>query len=191
MRHSLADLPPFDALIFDCDGTLVLSSTLHLDAFSAALGEQGCKLDPGWYAARTGLARHDLLRAYAAGVAPLDVPLAVARSIDLTLTIAGACRENPAVAALARHWQGRVPMAVASNAEAPVVWAMLAACNLTALFDPVITLTEAVIPKPDPAMFLMAAAAMRVPAARCLVLEDSDQGLAAAAAAGMAAVDVR
>ena len=188
----LGDLPPFRALIFDCDGTLVLSAGLHLAAFEQALARQGATLDPGWYGQRTGLARRDLLTAYRNQFKPdLDVDRAVQDSIDDTLGIASACRPNPPVVELARRWFGKVPMAVASNAEAVVVQAMLTACALEDLFDPVVSLSEAGVAKPDPRMFLMAAQSMAVAPEHCLVLEDSDQGLIAAERAGMAAVDVR
>ena len=189
---ALHDLPPFKALIFDCDGTLVLSEGLHLAGFGQALALQDAVLDPAWYAQRTGLARRDMLTEYRdAFRADLDVGRAVQDSIDATLTRAHQCRPNLPVVDFARAWFGRVPMAVASNAEGAVVQAMLAACALGPLFDVVISLSEAGVAKPDPKMFLMAAAAMGVGASDCLVLEDSDQGMAAAAAAGMAAVDVR
>lgn len=187
-----ATLPPFKALIFDCDGTLVVSEGLHLAAFGQALARQGAVLDPVWYGQRTGLARRDMLTEYRDDLrADLDVERAVADSIAATLGIAERCRPNPDVVGLAQAWFGRVPMAVASNAEGAVVRAMLGACDLTGLFDPVVTLSEAGVAKPDPTMFLMAAAGMGVAARDCLVLEDSDQGMAAASAAGMAAVDVR
>lgn len=185
-------MPDFDALIFDCDGTLCLTADLHFTAFAAALAAQGAALDRAWYQARTGLGRHDLIAAYAAdhGVG-LDVPALVAASLAATRPTPDLCRANPPVAGLARRFRGRVPMAVASNAEGDLVRAVLAACDLSGLFAPVIGVTDAGVPKPDPAMFLMAARAMGTPPARCLVLEDSAEGLAAAARAGMAALDVR
>ena len=185
-------MPEFDALIFDCDGTLCLTADLHFHAFAAALAEQGAVLDRGWYQARTGLGRADLIAAFAAdhGVA-LDVPALVAASLAATRPTPDLCRPHAPVAGLARRFAGRVPMAVASNAEGGIVRAVLAACGLEGLFSPVIGVTDAGVPKPDPAMFLMAARAMDTAPARCLVLEDSAEGLAAAARAGMAALDVR
>lgn len=190
--NKLQQLPPFKGLIFDCDGTLVISAGLHLAAFQAALALQDVAMDPAWYAARTGLARRDLLGALRDTLHPgLDVNRAVADSIDATLGAAKACHPNPPVVALAKAWFGRVPMAVASNAEGAVMRAMLDACDLTGLFDPLIGLNDVSAPKPDPEMFSLAAQRMGIAAADCLVLEDSDQGLQAAVAAGMAAVDVR
>ena len=109
------------ALSFDCDGTLALTADLHFTAFQAALALQGQTMSRVWYEARTGLARHDLFAALQAETgAPLDLDRAVADSIALTLTGTQVCRPNPPVADLARRWQGH-PIAVASNAEAPVV----------------------------------------------------------------------
>jgi HAD superfamily hydrolase (TIGR01509 family) len=45
--------------------------------------------------------------------------------------------------------------------------------------------------KPAPDLFLEAARRLDVPPRRCLVVEDAEEGLAAARAAGMDAVDVR
>lgn len=179
------------ALIFDCDGTLALTADLHFTAFQAALALQGHAMTRDWYASRTGLARHDLIAALQAESSlPLDVDRAVADSIALTLTGTQVCRPNPPVADLARRWQGH-PIAVASNAEAPVVDAVLRACGLRGLFGLVITLTEAGRAKPDPTMFLMAARDLGHDPADCLVLEDSAQGMEAARRAGIPALDVR
>jgi beta-phosphoglucomutase-like phosphatase (HAD superfamily) len=187
----LRALPAFKALIFDCDGTLVMSADLHFAAFNVALAQQGFAMDPAWYAARTGLARSDLLGALAEVYPGLDVARAVQGSIEATLGAAAVCTPNAPVVDLARAWFGRVPMAVASNAEGAVLRAMLRACDLGALFDPIVSLDDVDAAKPDPAMFLLAAAQMGVAPADCLVLEDSDQGMQAARAAGMLAVDVR
>jgi len=45
--------------------------------------------------------------------------------------------------------------------------------------------------KPAPDLFLEAARRLRVAPQRCLVVEDAEEGLAAARAAGMDVVDVR
>lgn len=183
----------FDALIFDCDGTLALTADLHFNAFNAALQRQGARLRRDWYEARKGLDRCGLLAAYAQEhPGTLDTTRVFDDSIALTLELAGTTsRPNPPVAAFARRFHARRPMAVASNAETPVTRAILAGAGLLELFDVIVTVTEAGRAKPDPAMLFMAAEAMGVAPARCLVLEDSDQGLAAARAGGFAAWDVR
>jgi beta-phosphoglucomutase-like phosphatase (HAD superfamily) len=44
--------------------------------------------------------------------------------------------------------------------------------------------------KPDPALFLLAAAELGIPAARCIVIEDAPSGIEAAKAGGMGAVGI-
>jgi HAD superfamily hydrolase (TIGR01493 family) len=180
-------------LIFDCDGTLALTADLHFNAFNAALARQGAGMDRAWYEARKGLDRTDLIAAFTAThPVPLAADRLVADSLALTIEKAETTAvENPPVAAFARRMHGRMPIAVASNAETPIVRAILKGAGLDALFDIVITVVEAKRPKPDPAVFLMTAQAMGLAPADCLVLEDSAQGLAAARAAGMAVLDVR
>ena len=56
------------------------------------------------------------------------------------------------------------------------------------LFGAVVTGMDVTRGKPDPQVFLLAAQRLAVPAPRCVVVEDAQPGVAAAQAAGMAAV---
>ena len=186
-------LPLPSALIFDCDGTLVLSADLHYRAFTIAFAAQGLHLDRDFYLARGGFARRALITAWAEHSAQTaDTEALVQASIAAAqdLAEAGACAPNPPVAALARAWGGR-PSAVASNGEGGVVLASLRACGLADLFDTVVTLEQVAQAKPAPDMFLLAARRLGVAPAACAVLEDSAEGIAAAGRAGMVALDVR
>lgn len=187
-------LPLPSALIFDCDGTLVLSSDLHFRAFTAAFAAQGLQpIDYDFYHARGGYARPALIGAWITESGQkADIDALVQGSIEQArqLAEAGACAPNPPVAALARIWGARLS-AVASNGEWPVVTASLRACKIDHLFDTVVTLDQVARPKPEPDMFLLAAQRLNTAAEDCLVLEDSAEGLAAAASAGMRSLDVR
>lgn len=184
---------PPKALIFDCDGTLILSAELHYQALSSAFAAQGHQLDRDFYFARTGLSRRALLASWIefTGKTPNSNQL-VEDSVRLAkiLALAGQFRTNSDIVDLARAWRPR-PSAVASNGEAGLVLAMLKTAGIDSLFDTVVTIDQVGLPKPDPAMFLLAAARLEVSPADCLVLEDSAQGLEAAERAGMAAIDIR
>jgi HAD superfamily hydrolase (TIGR01509 family) len=188
---------PFDAVVFDVDGTLALTATLHFDAFNAAALRQGAQMSRAWYDARKGLDRHGLTTALAETHARetgrrLDTAALRMESLALTVARAGTVAvENPPVAALARRLHGRVPLAVGSNAETPVVEAVLAGAGLGTLFDAIVTVSDTGRAKPAPDIFALAADRLGVAPGSCLVVEDSDEGLDAARRAGMTGWDIR
>ena len=187
---SLSPLPR--AILFDCDGTLLLTSDLHFTAISQAVERQGARMPRDWYMALTGLGRHDLLAAFARdfGVR-LDLPRVIDDSIAATIAMAAEARENPSVAALARRVSGRLATAVVTNSETAIASALLRASGLLPLFDALLGCESAPRPKPAPDLYLAAAARLGASPADCLVLEDSDQGIQAARDADMRWIDVR
>ena len=183
---------PPEAVLFDCDGTLLLTADLHYEGMAAACAAQGCVMPRAWYMNVTGLGRKDTFAQFAAEFdLALDHPRLVADSIANTAALADRTRINPAVAALAQNLAGTLPIAVVTNSEAIIAHAFLRAANLHDLFNAILTVEDAAHPKPDPALYLAAAAKLDVAIGKCVVLEDSAQGLAAAKAAGANCVDVR
>ena len=61
---------------------------------------------------------------------------------------------------------------------------------LLSIFDADLSGTDVPRGKPDPALFLLAAKALKVPSAQCVVVEDAPAGIAAARAGGMASVGI-
>ena len=180
------------ALIFDCDGTLVDSGPVYCEAWATGLRLSGIEMSREWYHERVGLSEHVLLDSFERdhGV-DLDRNAVVALMRSTYLGSLHQLRVNSAVAAIARANDGRVPLAVASGGPRAIVVPSLQACGLAGLFDAIVTLDDGGRAKPEPDLFLMAARRLAVPPAQCLVFEDSDQGLQAAASAGMPVVDVR
>ncbi|WP_168219789.1 HAD family hydrolase [Pseudotabrizicola formosa] len=180
------------ALLFDCDGTLLLTADLHFTGMAQAMQLQGLPLPRAWYMGLTGLDRTRLFERFLTDFGGTgDLPRFVADSVALTVTLADQARENPRVAALARAAAGVVPIAVVTNSEGAIARAFLRETALAALFDDIITVEDAPLPKPAPDLYQIAAARLGVAACDCLVLEDSDQGIQAAQAAGMRWIDVR
>ena len=184
-----------DALIFDCDGTLALTADLHWRAFEQAFAAQGQIFDYDYYHANGGLARFELIDGWIARTgAAVDRDQLIADSISFAAALAQSgdlVSENPPVAGLARAWGKDRPSAVGSNGERVVVVATVEGLGLGGVIDTVVSVDDVSKPKPAPEMFLLAASRLGVDPARCLVLEDSIQGLQAAQAAGMQAIDVR
>ena len=180
------------AILFDCDGTLLLTSDLHFAAISGAVEQQGAQMPRDWYMSLTGLGRRDLLAAFTRdfGIS-LNLPRAIDDSISATIAFASEARENPRVAAFARHVYGRFPTAVVTNSETAIASALLHEVGLLTFFDALITCDSAPRPKPAPDLYLAAASHLGVPPSKCLVFEDSDQGILAAKLADMRCIDVR
>lgn len=182
----------FDAVIFDCDGVLIDSEVLAMKGERAALS--GCGLDyaPEEFVRRfMGLhdgAYFDALRT------DYRARLGVAAPSDFEeLVLAGRRREMHALVAItgagaalgaARDAFGKV--AVASSSRANHLEGKLKRTGLHDLAAPHIYSAD-LVPhgKPAPDIFLYAADKLGVSPARCLVLEDSVNGVRAGLAAGM------
>ncbi|MFT4266813.1 MAG: HAD-IA family hydrolase [Xenophilus sp.] len=181
-------VPSALCVIFDLDGTLVDSERLNNQAFLDLL--------PG-----LGLAVDDLIRRYggrqlAAIMADLERQLGhalpdgfeaayrqrVATLLDTRL------QATPGTADLLR--QHPFARCVASSAPLDKIGRALRASGLAPYFDAQHLYSSYDIGrwKPDPGIFLHAARAMGRAPRDCLVIEDSTAGLAAADAAGMAAL---
>ncbi len=89
-----------------------------------------------------------------------------------------------AVRRIARGW----PSAVASSAHRNVIDAALASTGLSDVFRVVVSSDEVERGKPAPDVYLEAARRLGVEPTRCLVVEDSLNGVKAARAAGMTCV---
>jgi beta-phosphoglucomutase-like phosphatase (HAD superfamily) len=183
----------FDALVFDCDGTLVDSAPAHLHSIQQALSPLGLVIAPEWYSTRHGLGPDDLLDAYEADfqAEPIVRQDFYKRVNEVFLANLHLIQEVKVVADVARHWFGNVPMAVGSNGVRKNVEATLIATRLRPLFYTIVTAAEVKHPKPAPDVYLEAADRMRVAPERVIVFEDSNEGLDAAHRAGMRAFDIR
>jgi beta-phosphoglucomutase-like phosphatase (HAD superfamily) len=78
----------------------------------------------------------------------------------------------------------------ASSSRPPLIAATLEAIGVETLFEVVVSAAAVGRGKPAPDVFLEAARRLGVPPARCLVIEDSHNGVAAARAAGMRCVAI-
>src|SRR3954468_1168344 len=180
------------ALLFDCDGTLVDSVAAWEQAWTKALGASGVAITPEWYRARAGLSPRDLIRAAETEHrVPIDVNSVVTSGIALYVESAGAVNPIQEVLDIARAHHGRVPLAVVSGGPRAGVEAALEAVGARGLFDHVVTIEDVAGGKPAPDLYLRALQAVSKPAAACLAYEDTDEGLRAAAGAGIPVVDVR
>jgi len=182
---------PFQAYIFDCDGTLVDSMPLHYIAWVEALKRHDAPFEftEEVFYAHAGIKEQDVVKIlnvkHGTNIDPVSVDelkMEIFRERIPEVQTVGP------VAEFAKSLYGRFPMAVASGSEEPTVRGCLEATGLIHLFETIITPKLVKHGKPAPDMFLLAAERMGIAPSECLVLEDGNSGLEAAKAAGMQAV---
>jgi beta-phosphoglucomutase-like phosphatase (HAD superfamily) len=177
------------ALLFDCDGTLVDTMELYRICWRQVFGRRGFDMTDDWFAVWAGHSMEPFVRA---ALPDADVDAVGREGIELFLESTHLLEPLEHVVAIAREHHGRLPMAVVSGGPRPAVVASLDAVGITGLFDLVVTATDVEEGKPAPDAYLAAMAALGVDAERCVAYEDSATGLASAAAAGIGTVvDVR
>ncbi len=84
----------------------------------------------------------------------------------------------------------RAPVAIATSSPPRIITAFLDGTSLVGTVTAAVSSETAGAGKPDPAVYLAAAEAIGVPAAGCLAVEDSTNGMRAALAAGMTLIAV-
>jgi HAD superfamily hydrolase (TIGR01509 family) len=178
-----------EAVIFDCDGTLVDSEPLSALVFAEALAEIGLPIG-----AEEALAKFRGRR-FALCVEMAEAMLGRPLAPDFEAMVRGrtddAFRERLQVidGAAALLEAMTLPFCVASNAPRAKTELSLGLTGLRHHFgDRIFSAYEVQSWKPDPGLFLHAAAAMGADPARCLVVEDSEAGVTAGLAAGMRVV---
>lgn len=181
-----------EAVIFDLDGVLVDSAINHFRSYNEALRPLGITIDWSYYLTIMGLRREDALRKVAADYRRSFDITQVAQAKDESYRRLASADPRPIgpMVALVRRLKDRLPLALATGAHGPIVPAILDAIGLSDCFRVIVTGRDVQQGKPEPDSFLLAAEWLGVPPARCLVIEDSPEGVAAAKAAGMRCIAV-
>ena len=181
------------AAVFDMDGVLIDSGAHHRAAWRALLAELGVTPDPDFWRLTIGRPAEEAVALV------LGRPLAPGEARGLAerkrahygrfvrrglSAIAGV---SAFVSDLAAR---RVPRAVATSASRLDLDRLLAELGLRGFFTTVVTADDVRRGKPDPEVYLKAAAGIAVEPAACVVFEDSPVGVAAARLAGMRVIGV-
>lgn len=174
-------MSPFDrayaAVVFDMDGTLILSEPAIIRAWTAWAIEYGVAAEQlrGFHGTPTA----DVVRLV---LGAERAPEAIERINALELAEVTGIVPVPGSLEALGVLDGRA--AIATSCSRPLADARLGASGLPRP-DHVVTVDDVERGKPAPDIFLAAAARLGVPAGDCLVVEDAVTGLLAADAAGM------
>jgi beta-phosphoglucomutase family hydrolase len=186
-------LPPgnFSAYLFDCDGTIADSMPLHYIAWKKALSEWNCEFEENLFYSWGGKP-----------VRKIVAELNEMHGLDMPVDVLAERKESyyhehlpqlkgiPEVLEHIEAEHGHIPFAVVSGSRRASVVGSLTALGLLDKFDTLVCAEDYQNGKPAPDGFLLAASRLGVAPADCLVFEDTELGIEAATAAGMASVMV-
>lgn len=182
----------YDALIFDCDGTLTDSMPLHYVAWSSTLSSYGIPFPEERFYALGGMPSQQIVRLLASehGVV-VDAHHAATEKEALFVSLMDRLLPIREVLEVVLHFCGKLPMGVASGGYREIILKQLRQIGCVDHFQTIVTAEDTTRHKPEPDVFLLAAERLRARPNNCLVYEDSDLGIEAARAAGMDFIDVR
>ena len=181
----------FKAYLFDCDGTIADSMPLHYVAWKQALGEHGCEFPEQTFYAWGGMPTVQIVETLGAqqGIA-MNAEEVAHRKELLYYELLPQLQAVPEVLEQIRLSHGRIPFAVVSGGNRQSVTNSLTTLGILDKFDTLVCSEDYTKPKPDAEPFLVAARRLGVAPEDCLVFEDTEMGIQAAQAAGMASVKV-
>ena len=184
--------PEIKGLIFDCDGTLVDSMPMHMQAWQQAFEQHGVKYDHDLLYSLKGMKETDVIKSFNTHYGTdLDPEQMVKRKHVFLAEQIHNVKPIDIIVDIARSHHGTLPMAVVSGSPKKIVHPELETIGIIHLFETILTADDPFKPKPAPDIFLEAAARIDVEPQYCQVFEDGDPGLESARNTGMLATDIR
>ncbi len=178
------------AVLFDMDGVIVNSEPLHRKAFHQVFADLNIHVSQETYYSFSGSSTRNiaekLVEGYGLDQTPDDI-IAAKRSYFKEL-FANDTEFNllPGVLELIQHYhQAGIKLVVASSASRNTITMVFDKFGLNPYFIGRISGDELEASKPDPQIFLQAAALAGEPVENCMVIEDATNGIIAAHRAGI------
>jgi HAD superfamily hydrolase (TIGR01509 family) len=182
------------AVLWDLDGTLVDSRDQHWRAWRDALSVEGFTVTEAQFATTFGRRNDAILTAWLGRVATPELIARIGDDKERRFRELVE-RESAVLLPGVVEWVRRLGdagwlQAIASSAPRLNVEVEHAALGLEGWFTALVSAEDVRVGKPDPQVFLVAAARLGVPAGRCVVVEDAAPGIEAARRAGMQSIGV-
>jgi HAD superfamily hydrolase (TIGR01509 family) len=179
-------------IIFDCDGTLADTMPLHLQSWERSMRELGGNITPeefwGWAGVPTIRIIEMLNERHGYNIDPAaGYELKERYYVELIHNVEPIAE----VVNVVEQYRGKLPMAVATGGGREIVRSTLTQIGLIEAFEHIVSADDVTHGKPAPDIFVEAARRIAVKPEYCIVFEDADNGIIAARAAGMQAIDIR
>ena len=180
------------AVVFDLDGVIIDSEEVWEEVRRAYVAEHGREFLPDTQQRMMGMSTAEWSRHLAEDVGVGRPAATVAE--EVLGRMAGRYRAAlpviPGSVDAVRRIAAHYPVALASSSARILIDQVLASAGLSGVFRTTLSTEEVPRGKPSPDVYLEAARRLGLDPADCAAVEDSSNGLRAAAAAGMAVVCV-
>jgi HAD superfamily hydrolase (TIGR01509 family) len=181
-----------EAVVFDLDGVLVDTEELWDEARRQLVEERGGRWREEAQRAMMGMSSHEWSRYVHEELGVPDPPERI--SAEVARRLEELYRERlpliPGALEAVRRLAARWPLAIASSSNRPLIDLFLELTGTAGLFRATVSSEEVEHGKPAPDVYIEAARRLDVDPARCAALEDSENGIRSAAAAGMKVIAV-
>lgn len=184
---------PFDAVVFDMDGTLLDTETVFRAIVFEVCAEIGFQMHDEMHKKIVG-ASHEATEKMLVEAYGVSFPYALFDEkckFAMHHRMADAVPVKPGARELIGALKARdIPVAVATSSRAAHARTHLTTAGIIDLFDTIVTRDDVRHPKPHPEPYLTAAGRLGARPRHCIAFEDSHSGVRAAHAAGMRTVMV-
>ena len=187
--------PTPKAVIWDVDGTLIDSAHAHWQSWRAIFAEEGLPdLDEATFVTWFGRRNDDIMREHFRGRLAFEEAMALALRKEAHY-LDGLRAEGALVPPGVNMWLDRLAadgwkLGIGTSAPRENIEIILDHAGWIDRFDAIVTKDDVRHGKPDPEVFLTAAARLGVDPARAIVVEDAEAGILGVHRAGMRTIGV-
>jgi HAD superfamily hydrolase (TIGR01509 family) len=182
----------YKALLFDLDGTVSETDSLHHPAWAEMLAPRGYDVDWSFYEKNiSGRLNPDIAAEFMPDLSEEERRRVVEeKEVDFRSRV-HTLEATPGLhEIIARGKASDMSIALVTNAPKPNALAVMDALGLEADFDRIFLAEDAGAGKPDPAPYLMALDILGLPPTDAIAFEDSTSGIKSATAAGIPTVGI-
>ena len=180
------------AVVFDLDGVLIDSEPVWEEVRRKFVAERGGQWAPDAQRRLMGMSTPEWARYLSED---LGVGLPPDQVAELVVTRMAECYTDelpliPGAVEAVHRMAARWPLGLASSSPPVLIETVLTAAGIDSLFATTLSTEDVARGKPAPDVYLTVADQLGQPAADCVAVEDSSNGLRAAAAAGLHVVAI-